>query len=60
MSYASVFSPGLHAGQVALVTGAGSGMGRCALGQRRATEGGGSGCGCDREREELPRRIIAL
>jgi citronellol/citronellal dehydrogenase len=29
MSYQSVFTPGLFAGQVALVTGAGSGMGRC-------------------------------
>ncbi len=28
-SYQSVFSPGLFRGQVALVTGAGSGMGRC-------------------------------
>ena len=29
MSYASIFKPDLFAGQVALVTGAGSGMGRC-------------------------------
>jgi citronellol/citronellal dehydrogenase len=29
MSYASIFKPGLFAGQIALVTGAGSGMGRC-------------------------------
>src|SRR6185436_5253072 len=27
--YASVFRPGLFAGQVAIVTGAGSGLGRC-------------------------------
>lgn len=29
MTYQSIFRPGLFAGQVALVTGAGSGMGRC-------------------------------
>ncbi len=29
MSYASIFKPGLFVGQLALVTGAGSGMGRC-------------------------------
>jgi citronellol/citronellal dehydrogenase len=29
MSYASIFKPGLFSGQIALITGAGSGMGRC-------------------------------